>query len=114
MKNLTIDEFEIMLEATGYLPPSNEDELAFFDQVYEDYKPRTEDRHVDVEEIVNGKCRFVSDSIHISDKISSSNSDVSECAGNRYSMAARNYSKLPKNVLDKMRRQHKLDEGYDE
>lgn len=24
MKNLTIDEFEIMLEATGYLPPSNE------------------------------------------------------------------------------------------
>lgn len=36
MKNLTIDEFEIMLEATGYLPPSNEDELAFFDQMYED------------------------------------------------------------------------------
>ena len=50
MKNLTINEFEIMLEATGYLPPSNEDELAFFDQMYEDYKPRTVDRHVDVEE----------------------------------------------------------------
>ena len=44
MKNLTINEFEIMLEATGYLPPSNEDELAFFDQMYEDYKPRTVDR----------------------------------------------------------------------
>lgn len=110
MKNLTIDEFEIMLEATGYLPPSNEDELAFFDQMYEDYKPRTADRHVDVEAIVNGMCRFVSDSIHISDKTSSSNSDVSECADNRYSMAARNYSNLPKNILDKMRKQHKLDE----
>ena len=36
MKDLTIDELEIMLEATGYLPPSNEDELAFFDQMYED------------------------------------------------------------------------------
>lgn len=106
MKDLTIDEFEIMLEATGYLPPSNEDELAFFDQMYEDYKPRTADRHVDVEAIVNGRCRIVSDS--------SSNSDISERADNRYSMAARNYSKLPKNVLDKMRRQHKLDEGYDE
>lgn len=106
MKDLTIDELEIMLEATGYLPPSNEDELAFFDQMYEDYKPRTADRHVDVEAIVNGRCRIVSDS--------SSNSDISERADNRYSMAARNYSKLPKNVLDKMRRQHKLDEGYDE
>ena len=39
---------------------------------------------------------------------------MSERADNRYSMAARNYSKLPKNILDKMRRQHKLDEGYDE
>lgn len=106
MKDLTIDELEIMLEATGYLPPSNEDELAFFDQMYEDYKPRTADRHVDVEAIVNGRCRIVSDS--------SSNSDISERVDNRYSMAARNYSKLPKNVLDKMRRQHKLDEGYDE
>lgn len=106
MKDLTIDELEIMLEATGYLPPSNEDELAFFDQMYEDYKPRTADMHVDVEAIVNGRCRIVSDS--------SSNSDISERVDNRYSMAARNYSKLPKNVLDKMRRQHKLDEGYDE
>lgn len=92
MKDLTIDELEIMLEATGYLPPSNEDELAFFDQMYEDYKPRTADRHVDVEAIVNGRCRIVSDS--------SSNSDISERVDNRYSMAARNYSKLPKNVLD--------------
>lgn len=114
MKDLTIDELEIMLEATGYLPPSNEDELAFFDQMYEDYKPRTADRHVDVEAIVNGRCRMVSDSIHVGNNTNSYNSDMSERADNRYSMAARNYSKLPKNILDKMRRQHKLDEGYDE
>jgi len=114
MKDLTIDELEIMLEATGYLPPSNEDELAFFDQMYEDYKPRTADRHVDVEAIVNGMCRMVSDSIHVGNNTNSNNSDMSERADNRYSMAARNYSKLPKNILDKMRRQHKLDEDYDE
>lgn len=114
MKDLTIDELEIMLEATGYLPPSNEDELAFFDQMYVDYKPRTADRHVDVEAIVNGMCRMVSDSIHVGNNTNSNNSDMSERADNRYSMAARNYSKLPKNILDKMRRQHKLDEGYDE
>lgn len=114
MKDLTIDELEIMLEATGYLPPSNEDELAFFDQMYVDYKPRTADRHVDVEAIVNGMCRMVSDSIHVGNNINSNNSDMSERADNRYSMAARNYSNLPKNILDKMRRQHKLDEGYDE
>lgn len=114
MKDLTIDELEIMLEATGYLPPSNEDELAFFDLMYVDYKPRTADRHVDVEAIVNGMCRMVSDSIHVGNNTNSNNSDMSERADNRYSMAARNYSKLPKNILDKMRRQHKLDEGYDE
>ena len=114
MKDLTIDELEIMLEATAYLPPSNEDELAFFDQMYEDYQPPTADRHVDVEAIVNGMCRMVSDSFHVGNNTNSNNSDMSERADNRYSMAARNYSKLPKNILDKMRRQHKLDEGYDE
>ena len=114
MKDLTIDELEVMLEATGYLPPSNEDELAFFDQMYEDYVPSTENSHVDVDAIVNGMCKIVSASIDIGDESSFFNSEANECAGNRYSMAARNYRKLPKDILDKMRRQHNQDGDYDE
>ena len=107
MKDLTIDELEVMLCATGYLPPCNEDELSFFEQMYEDYKSRIEDKHVDVEAIINGSCRIVSNYVCSEDFAENNYSNVAE-ESNEYSMAARNYGKLPKDVIDKMRRQHNL------
>lgn len=104
MKDLTIEEFEVMLCSTGYLPPRNEDELLFFNEMYGEYESRLSGRHVDIEAIFNGSCRIVSDSNSTSEcsRITYAKSD------SEYSMAARNFGKLPKDILDKMRSQHNL------
>lgn len=110
MKDLSIEEFEVMLCSTGYLPPRNEAELVFFNRMYEGHKSRLENRHVDVDSIVNGSCRIVS--FHSAfEEQGTSSSMVAEDFDDRYSMAARNFGKLPKEVLDKMKRQHKRDKG---
>lgn len=107
MKDLTIEELEVMLCSTGYLPPRNEDELTFFEIMYESYNSRLKDKHVDVESIVNGVCRVVSHYNYDMDNKDKIYSMVAEETDHNYSMAARNFDKLPKNILDKMKRQHK-------
>lgn len=107
MKDLTIEELDTMLCSTGYLPPRTEDELIFFTQLYDGQTSRIENRHVDVEAIINGTCRIVSDykyNINIEGK---SYSMVAEETDLNYSMAARNFDKLPKDILDKMKSQHR-------
>lgn len=101
MKELTIEEWDALLCSTGYLPPRNEEELDFFCGMYDDYKSRMGNRHVDVEMILKGACRVATDSVSAKDT-----GDTMH----EYSMAARNYDKLPKDVLDKMRKQHNSDE----
>lgn len=105
MKEFTNKEWDVMLCSTGYVPPRNDEELLFFNQMYEGYKPRIANWHVDVDAIIHGKCILVP----------SSNTDnyipLAVCAAetvndNQYSMAARNYEKLPKKILDKMKKQH--------
>ena len=49
MAQLTIEELNFMLGAMGYLPPRNEEEHLFFEQMHESYVPKTKDRHVDIE-----------------------------------------------------------------
>jgi hypothetical protein len=107
MKDLCVEEFEAMLCSTGYLPPRNEDELDFFNQLYEGYMSRIEDRHVDIDTIVNGKCRVISMSSISYEEQTNLCSKVSDDADGRYSMAARNYMNLPNNILEKMKKQHK-------
>lgn len=113
MKNLSIEEFEVMLCSTGYLPPRNEAELIFFNQMYDGHKSRLENRHVDVDSIINGSCRIVSFHSYL-EEIETSSSMVAEDFDDRYSMAARNFGKLPKEVLDKMRSQHKRDKDNED
>ena len=111
MKDLTINEMDVMLCSTGYLPPRNEDELMFFEQMYENYNSRLKDRHVDVESIVNGGCRVVSRynfDMDNKNKMFSMVADETDCS---YSMAARNFDKLPKDILEKMKKQHKPKEN---
>lgn len=111
MKDLTIEEFETMLCSTGYLPPRTENELIFFNQMYEGYQSRIADRHVDVDAIVSGACRVVSIREYDIDIDDDSNTMVAEGFCDSYSMAARNYDKLPKEILDKMKKQHKPKEN---
>lgn len=106
MKDLSIEELEVLLCSTGYLPPRNEDELSFFSEMYCDYLSHLEDRHVDVETILNGTCQMEGNASYCEDMYTDNHSSFVENASNVYSMAARNYSKLPANVLDKMRKQH--------
>ena len=58
MKDLSIEELEVLLCSTGYLPPRNEDELSFFSEMYCDYQSHLEDRHVNVDTILNGICKM--------------------------------------------------------
>ena len=111
MKDLTINAMDVMLCSTGYLPPRNEDELMFFEQMYENYNSRLKDRHVDVESIVNGVCRVVSRNNFDMDNKNKMFSMVAEKTDCSYSMAARNFDKLPKDILEKMKKQHKPKEN---
>lgn len=111
MKDLTIKEMEVMLCSIGYLPPRNEDELMFFEQMYENYNSKLKDKHVDVESIVNGVCRVVSHYNFDMDNNNKTFSMVAEEPDSPYSMAARNFDKLPKDILEKMKKQHKPKEN---
>lgn len=106
MKEFTNKEWDVMLCSTGYVPPRNDEELLFFNQMYEGYKPRIANRHVDVDAIINGKCNLVPSS-DTDDYFNLTVCAAESINDNLYSMAARNYEKLPKKILDKMKKQHK-------
>lgn len=111
MKDLSIEELEVMLCSTGYLPPRDEDELDFFNQMYEGHKPRIENCRVDIDSIVNGTCHIVSLKSYEIEEEDYSRLFVADDADPKYSMAARNFDKLPKDILDKMKSQHKPKEN---
>lgn len=106
MAQLTTEELNFMLGATGHLPPRNEEEHLFFEQMYEDYVPKTKDKYVDIEAIVCGRCemRKPADEGEIRFVAEDSSKIYPE---SRYSMAARNFSNLPKSVIEKIKSQHK-------
>lgn len=107
MKDLSLQELDIMLCSTGCLPPRTEDELLFFTQMYEDYSSRLANKHVDIDAIINGTCRVMSSHTYELEPEDNIYSMVADDADITYSMAARNYDKLPKEILDKMRKQHR-------
>lgn len=93
-----------MLCSTGYLPPRTEEEEVFFEQMYGDYQPQLKDRHVDVDAIINGQCAVSTTSAAepvVPYKIQFEN------IGESGHMAARNFNKLPQDVIDKIKGQHK-------
>lgn len=114
MKDLSLQELDAMLCSTGYLPPRTEDELMFFTEMYEGYSSRLGDKHVDVDAIINGTCLVVSSHIYEYENEDSICTMVADDADNTYSMAARNYDKLPKDILDKMRKQHRPKKDYED
>lgn len=113
MAQLTIEELNFMLGATGYLPPRNEEEHLFFEQMYESYVPKTKDRHVDIEAIVCRRCemRKLKDEgeLHfVAEEL------VAIYPESKFSMTARNFSNFPKSIIEKIKSQHKRKSNGDE
>lgn len=94
MKDSIIDK---ILCSTGYLPPRNEEEMAAFEKIYSKVSVK-KDFHVDVDQIVNGNCRVMPNIRHLG----SGNTSSSDMR-----MAARNFESLPKDLIDKIKKQHK-------
>lgn len=93
MKKSIIDQ---ILSTTGYLPPRNEEEMIAFEKVYSSVTVN-EDSLIDVSRIVNEVCP-IRPTIHIGGSPISA-SDIR--------MAARNYEAMPRDVIDKIKNQHK-------
>lgn len=97
MKKSIIDK---ILCSTGYLPPRNESEMAVFEKEYSQVTIR-KCFQVDIEQIVSGSCR-VKPVIHRFGRgnVSASNMRI----------AARNFESLPKEVIAKIKKQHKSED----
>lgn len=73
--------------------------------MHESYNVQTKNRHVDIDAIINGSCKLSNPEDQIIESapyVSTSDIDVSE-----FSMAARNFDKLPQEIINKIRNQHK-------
>lgn len=95
MKESIIDK---ILSSTGCLPPRSEEEMEAFVKIYSKVEI-DENFHVDVDSIVNGGCRYQPKVISMTNANRVSQDDLR--------MAARNFGKLPEEVIDKLKKQHK-------
>lgn len=94
MKESIIDK---VLSTTGYLPPRNEEEMTAFEKIYSKVEI-DENFHVNVDSIANGGCR-------VRPQVRSIGNGTT--TANDMRMAARNFEAMPKDVIDKIRKQHK-------
>lgn len=85
-----------ILCTTGYLPPRNEEEMECFERVYSKVEI-DEEWHIDVDSIINGSCCLHSVKSHIEKTI---------VPDNDMRMAARNFNKIPSDVIEKIKKQH--------
>lgn len=97
MKESVIDK---ILSSTGYLPPRNEEEMIAFEKIYTKVEI-DESFHVDNDSIVNGGCQYEPKVIPMTGSGEFSQDDLR--------MAARNFGKLPEDVIEKLKKQHKND-----
>lgn len=97
MKESIIDK---ILSSSGYLPPRNEEEMTAFEKICSKIEV-DDDFHVDVDSIVNGGCQYKPKVVQMTNIGSVSQDDLR--------MAARNFGKLPEEVIDKLKKQHKDD-----
>lgn len=56
-------QYQALLNASlavlGCIPPRNEEELIAFEELHKNYVPKTKDKHVDVDKIINVKIKCV-------------------------------------------------------
>lgn len=95
-----MEELYNLLCCDGFLPPRNEDELLETEKRMVGYQFENDDRHVDVKAIISGNQCGIVNIKNYDDGIKA------EPIG----MAARNFENLPKNVIDKIKKQHQKDD----
>jgi hypothetical protein len=94
MKENVVDK---ILSITGYLPPRNEEEMEAFEKVYSK-AIIDKNRHVDVDSIVNDACRYIP---------VESKKEYNIFPSGELRMVARNFEHMPKEIIDKIKKQHK-------
>lgn len=90
------EELYNLLCSDGFLPPRNEEELLETERRMVDYQFKNDGRHVDIHAIINGVSCEVVNMKRFDDGVEA------EPLG----MAARNFEKLPQEVIDKIKKQH--------
>ena len=91
-----IEELYNLLCCDGFLPPRNEEELLETERGMVDYHFKNDGRHVDVHAIINGVSCEVVNMKRFDDGVEAK----------PLGMAARNFEKLPQEVIDKIKKQH--------
>lgn len=99
MKENIIDK---ILSSSGYLPPRNEEEMSAFEKIYSKVEI-DESFHVDVDSIVKGTC-------HYKPKVYPTSSGKSKMSQYDLRAAARNFEGMPKDVIEKLKKQHQDDD----
>lgn len=96
------------LRSTGFLYPTNELELARFNELYADYDFKLKDVSIDVKSIIEGHlCSTRVLRIVKSEEINNEIEDLK--------MVARKGQGVPQHIIDKMKQKHrKIDDGEEQ
>lgn len=94
MKESIVDKY---LCTEGFLPPRNDEEMIAFEKLFSRMLVDTE-FHVDVNRIVNGGC-YVKPTARPANRVMIRSNDIR--------IAARNFEEIPKEVIEKIKKQHK-------
>lgn len=95
-KNITPENITEWLSSTGFLLPRNEVELERFEKLYGDVDFGLTGKEIDPSKIINGTFREA--------KVQQVLSNINQEEFNSYRIAARNGNNLPKNIMDKIKK----------
>ena len=96
------------LRSTGFLFPTNELELARFNELYADYDFKLKNASIDVKSIIEGNVCLNTRTLRIvkSEEINNEIEDLK--------MVARKGQGVPQHIIDKMKQKHRKDNGGEE
>ena len=98
---IEVEHLDSWLSSTGYLFPSNELELDRFNKLYEDYDYKLDDMSIDPVAIINN-------TFHREPKVISMLVEDIDIESLRM-VARKGKEKLPRHIIDKMRKKHNQD-----
>lgn len=108
-ERVDINNLEEWLRSTGFLFPTNELQLARFNELYADYEFKLTDASIDVKSIVEGN--LCSNDIRVLriGKNVEVNQEIEELK-----MVARKGQEVPKHIIDKMKEKHRKNDDGEE
>ena len=97
------DNIDDWLHSTGFLYPTNENQLDRFNKLFEDYDFKLNNAVIDVTSIINGRLRNKTKIIPLNISL-----DISSEIENLKMVARKGQTNnLPKHIIDKMRNKHR-------